>query len=310
MKSIFTLTLSPAVDKSTEVDHVVAEHKLRCAEAKFEAGGGGINVSRAIKKLGGESTAIYTKGGPTGDLLQKLLNLEYISQLPVECVNWTRENFTVVETTSNQQFRFGMPGPELYEKEWRQCLDLVQDVNRPIDYMVVSGSIPKGVPSDFFVQIAKLSREKNARLILDTSGDSLRQAMSIGVHMLKPNLNELAEMVGRDLNTQKEQEDAAQELVHSGKIDVLVVSLGPSGAMMVSKEGIYHVAAPSVRKRSTVGAGDSMVAGVVYSMARNWDLHDALRYGIACGTAATMNTGTGLCKKTDVEELFKWLKAK
>jgi 6-phosphofructokinase 2 len=134
--------------------------------------------------------------------------------------------------------------------------------------------------------------------------------MSIGVYMLKPNLNELAEMVGRELNTQKEQEDAALSLIETGKIDVLVVSLGPSGAMMVSKEGVYHVAAPSVRKRSTVGAGDSMVAGVVFSMARNWALHDSLRYGIACGTAATMNTGTGLCRKEDVEELFKWLKTK
>lgn len=310
MKSVYTLTLSPAVDKSTIVDHVVPEHKLRCEEAKFEPGGGGINVSRAIKKLGGESVAVYTKGGPTGDLLQKLLNVEYISQLPVESQNWTRENFTVVESASNQQFRFGMPGPELQEKEWRQCLDLLSDRNRVIDYLVVSGSVPKGVPQEFFTLLARIARDKNAKLVMDTSGEALRTTMKEGVHLLKPNLKELSEMVGHELNTQKEQEEAALNLIRGGKIDILVVSLGPTGAMMASKEGIYHVAAPSVRKRSTVGAGDSMVAGVVYSLARNWDLHDALRYGIAAGTAATMNTGTGLCKKEDVEELFRWIKEK
>src|SRR6187402_1753014 len=130
MKSIYTLTLSPALDKSTTVDHVVAEHKLRCEEAKFEPGGGGINVSRAIKKVGGDSVAVYTKGGPTGDLLQKLLNLEFINQLPVECKNWTRENFVVVETASNQQFRFGMPGPHLEDSEWGQCLDILANPSR------------------------------------------------------------------------------------------------------------------------------------------------------------------------------------
>ncbi len=308
MKSIYTLTLSPALDKSTSVDHVVAEHKLRCDEAKFEAGGGGINVSRAIKKVGGDSVAVYTKGGPTGDLLQKLLNLEHINQIPVECKNWTRENFVVVETSTNQQFRFGMPGAALEETEWKQCLEIVSNPSRQIDYIVASGSIPEGVPNDFCAQLAVIAKEKKAKLILDSSGDSLKQALNAGIYLLKPNTKELGELVGSELNTVKEQEEAALKIIQGGKIEILVVSMGPSGAMIVSKEGVHHVSAPAVKKRSTVGAGDSMVAGLVLSLSKGNNTLDALRYGIACGTAATMNTGTELCRKEDVEELYRWLK--
>jgi 6-phosphofructokinase 2 len=308
MKNIYTLTLSPALDKSTTVENVIPEHKLRCAEAKFEPGGGGINVSRAIKKVGGTSVAIYTKGGPTGDLLQKLLNLEYINQLPVECKNWTRENFVVVETSSNQQFRFGMPGAPLLKEEWEQCLKILANPTREIDYIVASGSIPEGVPTDFFARLSVIAKEKKAKVILDSSGDSLKAAMKEGIYLLKPNAKELGELVGYELNTVKDQEEAAKQIIKSGTIEILVVSMGPAGAMIVSEEGIYHVSAPSVKKRSTVGAGDSMVAGLVLSLSQGNNTLDALRYGIACGTAATMNTGTELCRKEDVEELYNWMK--
>lgn len=308
MKSIYTLTLSPAIDKSTYVDHVVAEHKLRCAEAKFEAGGGGINVSRALKKVGGDSVAVYTKGGPTGDLLQKLLNLEYINQLPVECKNWTRENFVVVETASNQQFRFGMPGASLADSEWMQCLDILANPSRNIDYIIASGSMPEGVPTDFYAKLSVIAKAKNAKLVLDSSGNSLKAALKEGIYLLKPNTKELGELVGYELNNVKEQEEAAKQVIKAGKIEILVVSMGPAGAMIVSEEGVHHVAAPSVKKRSTVGAGDCMMAGLVWSLSNGFSTLDALRYGIACGTAATMNTGTELCKKEDVEELFNWMK--
>ena len=307
MKSIYTLTLSPAIDKSTTVDQVVPEHKLRCAEAKFEAGGGGINVSRAIKKIGGDSVAIYTKGGSTGDLLQKILNLEFINQLPVECKNWTRENFTVVETSSNQQFRFGMPGPRLFDKEWKQCLEILAYPSRKIDYIIASGSVPEGVPDDFFAKLAIIAKEKQAKLVLDSSGNFLKQALKEGIYLLKPNVKELGELVGKELTTITEQEEAAKIIIKSGKIEILVVSMGSSGAMIVSEEGTYHVSAPPAKKKSTVGAGDSMVAGLIWSLAKGMSTLEALRYGIACGTAATMNTGTELCKKEDVEDLYSWM---
>jgi 6-phosphofructokinase 2 len=308
MKSIFTITLSPAVDKSTVVDHVLPEHKLRCDAPKFEPGGGGINVSRAIKKLGGESVAIYTKGGPTGELLQKLLNEEKINQHPVPVKSWNRENFIVVESSTNCQFRFGMPGTEILEEEWKNLLNEVDKKAENIDYLVISGSTPPGIPSDFYRKVAKIAKEKNAKLVLDTSGEPLREAIKEGIYLLKPNIRELSELVGKELNTVPHQEEAALKIIDQGKIEVLVVSMGASGAMLASKDGIFHVSAPSVAKKSTVGAGDSMVGGIVLSLSRGWNLADCLRYGVACGTAATMNPGTELCNLEDVETLFNWIK--
>src|SRR5690554_2803522 len=136
MSKIYTLTLNPAVDKSTEVNRVIAEHKLRCDDPKFEPGGGGINVSRAIKKLGGHSVAIYPKGGPIGEIMFELLQQEQIDQIPISIEGWTRENFIVVEKENNRQFRFGMPGPKLQENEWKECLNRVIDPSLNIDFLV------------------------------------------------------------------------------------------------------------------------------------------------------------------------------
>jgi 6-phosphofructokinase 2 len=307
MKSIYTLTLSPTIDTSTTVDHVIAEHKLRCATPKHEPGGGGINVSRAIKKLGGESVALYPKGGATGELLHQLLDLEGISQHTVESKSWNRENFIVVENTSNRQFRFGMPGPELQVSEWEKFLKNIAGYN--LDYMVVSGSTPPGVPDEFYSRLAQIIKKKGAKLVLDTSGDALKEAADEGIFLLKPNLKELSDLVGHELNDIRQQEEAAMNVVKTMKIELLAVSLGPAGAMLASKEGIVHVAAPPVHKKSTVGAGDSMVAGMVLSLSRDKSLGESLKYGIACGSAATMNPGTGLCKLEDVENLYKWLMA-
>jgi 6-phosphofructokinase 2 len=307
MKSIYTLTLSPAIDKSSTVEHVMAEHKMRCKSPTFEPGGGGINVSRAIKKLGGESIAIYPKGGPTGDLLQKLLDKENIVQHTIKTETWCRENFTIVETSGNRQFRFGFPGPALTEKEWKECLEEIE--NHAPDYIVASGSTPEGVPLEFYTKLAMISEKKGAKLILDTSGEALKKAMEGGgIYLLKPNLKELSDLVDRELKDIAEQEKAAMEVIKKGKAKILVVSLGAFGAMLASKDGVIHVAAPSVAKKSTVGAGDSMVAGIVLSLSRGWNMEDTLKYGIASGTAATMNPGTELCKLEDVENLYKWLK--
>jgi 6-phosphofructokinase 2 len=309
MKSIYTLTLSPALDKSTHVDHVIPESKLRCAEPKFEPGGGGINVSRAIKKLGGQSVAIYPKGGPIGEHFEHLLGEEGIQQNTISSKNWTRENFIVVETASNRQFRFGMPGSELLESEWKECLERIKDPSHKIDYLVASGSTPPGVPPDFYRQLAKIVNDKGAKLVLDTSGNALKEAIKEGIYLLKPNIRELSEIVGTELNSVPEQEEAALKIIEEGKIEILVVSLGASGAMLASKDGIIHVSAPSVAKKSTVGAGDSMVGGMVLSLSRGMNLLETLQYGVASGTAATMNPGTELCKLEDVEKLYNWLRS-
>lgn len=307
MKTIFTITLNPALDKSSSTDHVMAEHKLRCDIPKFDPGGGGINVARAIKKLGGEATAVYPYGGPSGAVLKQLLEKEGMKQIAIECKNWTRENFVLVEKSSNRQYRFTLPGLELYESEWKKCLQVIELQAENIDYIVASGSMPPGVPEDFYARLAKISKEKNAKLVLDTSGEALKLAVKEGIYLLKPNLKELSDLVGEELKNIKQQEEAAMEIVRQGHIEIMVVSLGASGAFMATRDEIHHVAAPSVAKKSTVGAGDSMVGGIVYALSIGWSHQQALQFGVASGTAATMSEGTELCKREDVDDLFQWI---
>jgi 6-phosphofructokinase 2 len=173
MARVITLTLSPTIDKSTAVDKVVAEHKLSCDVPKFEPGGGGINVSRALMKLGEPSLAVFPSGGLTGQRLQDLLGAEGIAQQVVETESLTRENFIVVSRATNEQFRFGMPAPELLPAEQENLLALVKKMAEKAEYIVASGSLPHGTSPDFFARVAHIAHQENARLIVDTSGEAL-----------------------------------------------------------------------------------------------------------------------------------------
>jgi 6-phosphofructokinase 2 len=309
MPSIITVTFNPAIDKSTTVPVLIPEKKLRCTAPVFEPGGGGVNVSRAIKKLGGHSVALYLAGGHTGKLFTRLLLEEGVDSIVTETDEYTRENLEVLETVSNQQYRFGMPGPLIREAEWQDCLRNIERMEG-VEYMVASGSLPPGVPTDIFARIAWTARQKNARLIVDTSGDALKHAVHEGVYLIKPNLGELASIAGtRELDIES-VDDVAREVIGRGKCEVVVVSMGPTGAMLVTRDLAQQIIPPPVKRQSTVGAGDSMVAGMVLSLVTKKTLTEAVQYGVACGTAATMNSGTGLCRKEDVDRLYKIIREK
>ncbi|QIL77034.1 MULTISPECIES: 1-phosphofructokinase family hexose kinase [Hymenobacter] len=308
MKPIVTLTLNPTVDKSTSVDKIVPEHKLRCATPKFEPGGGGINVSRALKRLGNDSLAVFPAGGPIGSLLQHLLTEEGIDQQVIETANWTRENFIVVDTSSNQQYRFGMPGRELSTDEQLQVLVALKSITPRPEFLVMSGSLPPGVEPDFLVKIVHAANQVGVKVIVDTSGPALQHVIDAGgVYLIKPNLGELSRLVGVSELDSACVATAARELIGEGKCTLVAASMGPQGACFISQDSVDHVPAPAVKKRSTVGAGDSMVAGMVYALAAGQPLHEVIRLGVACGTAATMNSGTELFRKSDVDKLYQWL---
>jgi 6-phosphofructokinase 2 len=309
MQKIVTLTLNPAIDKSTTVNGIVPDRKLRCSQPVFEPGGGGVNVSRAIKKLGGESTAIYLAGGYSGQHLSHLLDLEGIESIVVEFEGHTRENLIVVDESCNAQYRFGMPGPVLRKDEWQRFLDILEDASG-VEYIVASGSLPKGVPEDFFGRLASIAKKVNARLIVDTSGEPLRHAMNEGVFMIKPNIGELSSLYGKNELEDGDVITASRAIINNGGSEVLVISMGASGAMLITKDEVIEARSPTVKSKSTVGAGDSMVAGMVLSLTKGCKWLDVLQYGIATGTATTMNSGTELCKKDDVERLYACLKAK
>jgi 6-phosphofructokinase 2 len=307
MKTIVTLTLNPSIDKLSTTEKLIPEAKIRCSNPIFQPGGGGVNVTRAIAKLGGTSTAIFPSGGHKGDLYEKLLLREGINFRSYKIKETTRENFTVVETSTNRQFRFTMEGPTISLSEAEGCLDLVKNLEIRPDFLVASGSIPHGINEDFIKRIAQTARELGSKLIVDTSGKALKTAVEEGVYLLKPNINELAGLTGRETITAEEVDEVAQELIDSGKAEIIVVSLGASGALLVSKEKTKHIPAPAVPKKSTVGAGDSMVAGMILKLAQGEGVLQMAQFGVACGTAATMNPGTELCKKEDADRLYKWI---
>jgi 6-phosphofructokinase 2 len=304
MSQIVTITFNPCIDKSTKVSQLIPEKKLSCSEPLFEPGGGGINVARAIKKLGGEAMAIYPSGGYSGNFFNKLLKKEDVPAMVIEIENPLRENVIVLEESSNNQFRFGFPGAKLLKHEWQKCLDSINEIT-DAEFLVASGSLPEGVPDDIFARLATISKKKNLKLVVDTSKDALKYAANEGVYMLKPNLNELSLLLDKKELSINEVSAAGKEIISKKYCEVLLVSLGEKGAILFTKDKALKVSSPKVEKKSTVGAGDSMVAGFVLSLSQGKTFEDALRYGVACGTAATMNFGTELCNKNEADVLFQ-----
>jgi len=304
MKSIITLTMNPAIDKSASVAQVIADRKLYCNSPRFEPGGGGVNVSRAIRKLGGESKALFPCGGPTGEYLLELLHQEGLTCQPIPIINWTRENLVVLEESSGRLFRFGMPGTSLDEKEWRSCLDVLAVADPKPAYIVASGSLPSSVPDDFYAQVARIGKSLGARVIVDTSGEPLRQALEEGIYLVKPNIRELGELTGIEPSDEIGQQEIAMKMVSSGQCEVVALSLGAGGVLLATSEGCQRLQTPVVPIKSKVGAGDSMVAGIVLSLARGNEVRNAVRFGIASGAAAVMTPGSELCRREDAERLY------
>ena len=307
MQHVVTLTLNPAIDKSTSVPQLVPDHKLQCAPPTVEPGGGGINVARGLQRLGLPARAVFVAGGPPGEVLRQLMAQENLLAHPVPTAAWTRENLTVVDASSNQQFRFGMPSTTVTAEEQARVLAALAALAPAPDVLVVSGSLPQGVAPDFMGDVARWARRAGAKLVVDTSDAALRSAVAEGVYLLKPNLGELAKLAGVPALDSASAAAAAQDLIGRGRCEIVVVSLGPVGACLVTRDVVEHVAAPAVKKQSTVGAGDSMVAGLVFALCQGRPVREAVRLGVACGTAATMNPGTELFHAADADQLFQWL---
>ena len=305
---ILTITLNPTIDKSTSVEKIIPDSKLRCTVAKNEAGGGGINVSKALQKLKTENIALFPAGGIIGRLLQKLLQQDHVPMHVIEVDKETRENLIVLETSTNKQYRFNMPGQEADQQVLDDVLAYIQ--NNKFEFIVGSGSILPGLPADAYAQIARAAKLSGAKFILDTSGDALETAVKEGVYMLKPNIGELAKLSSITWLETDKVEEAARKLIDEGLVELVAVSMGKDGAILVSKNEAYRVPVPEVEKKSTVGAGDSMVAGMVHMLAKHKPLQQVICFGVACGTAATLNEGTQLFDPEDVETLYNWTNEK
>lgn len=299
---ILTITLNPCIDKSTRVDELKPEAKLRCTEVINEPGGGGINVSKALLRLGAETYALMPAGGHNGNMLRTLLREENIPFHAVDTSVETRENWIVKEETKNQQFRFTFPGREVEEKAIIQLIDFIRTFSP--SFVVASGSLPPGLPAQFYGQIVQTSSSIGAKCIVDTSGVALQALKGKKAFLLKPNIGELSKMLEADHLKKEDVPEAAKQAIRDGYAEMLAVSMGADGAWLVTDNEQFYCKAPAVERKSTVGAGDSMVAGIVYMLEKGRPLEEVIQFGVACGSAATMNEGTQLFKANDVQQLF------
>ncbi|MFZ2964924.1 MAG: 1-phosphofructokinase family hexose kinase [Rhodoglobus sp.] len=302
-RSILTLTINPALDVSTSTERVIPGHKLRCGPTMLDPGGGGVNVARVVQRLGGQAVAVYAAGGPTGQAYRQLLDREGVVARIVNIGGSTRESFTVDETSSGEQFRFVLQGPSLQESEWRDCLDAVDSLGVGGGLLVASGSLPLGVPDDFYARVARIAKQHGMRCVVDASGPALRAALDEGVYLIKPSLRELSELIGTALGSEQDQVAAAQQLVADGRAEVVALTLGAAGAILVTAEGVLRQANPEVEVKSTVGAGDSFLAAFVLRIAQGRSVEEAFRAAVAAGSATAMTPATELCHRADVERL-------
>ncbi len=303
MTRIVTLTLNPSIDGASEADAVRPIHKVRTTNERYDPGGGGVNVARVIQALGGSATALYLAGGATGALLDDLLESRGIARRRIDIADQTRVSHAIFERSSGYEYRFTPEGPEVRESEWRACLAAVEDVE--CDYLVASGSLPRGVPAGFYVEVGRIAARKGARFVVDTSGEALRAVLKAGgIHLVKPSLGELESAIGRRLREPGDEDVAAMSLVEAQATDMVAVTMGHEGALLATRAGAMHLQAPDVVVQSAVGAGDSFLAALVLRLSQGLPEADAFRWAVAAGTAAVLTPGTELCRREDVERLY------
>ncbi|WP_291851308.1 1-phosphofructokinase family hexose kinase [Bradyrhizobium sp.] len=303
MTRIVTITLNPAVDLSTSVDIIQPVAKLRGKSQRRDPGGGGVNVARVIKRLGGEACAIYPVGGAIGTLLRRLLDQEGVASRTFTIAGETRENFFVGEIASGKQYRFILPGARLSETEWQECLKLVSEIEPFPRFLVASGSLPDGVPDDFYARLIRIARQRGARVFLDTSGPALAAAVADGVDLIKPNLREMQELAGSEASNAGEWEAAARAIVAQGKVAAVALTMGHLGAALVTRDEVLRAAPIPITPRSAVGAGDSFLGALTWRVADGASLADAFHTAVAAGAAALLHPGTELCRPDDVRRL-------
>lgn len=303
MAKILSIALNPAIDISSDAERVRHTHKTRTQNQRQDPGGGGVNVARVIVELGGACELLYLSGGPTGTLLESMLAPLDIRQHVVKIHDPVRIAYNVRDLSTNLEYRFVPEGPLVREDELTPVFDVLTKCRA--DYVVASGSLPRGVPESTYARIADIVSGYGGRLVLDTSGDALRATLSCAkAFLIKPSLGELQDFLGRKLH-HGSVGPAAQRMARDGIAQLIAVTLGADGAVLASADQIVYVPAIEVPVQSAVGAGDSFVAAMTLGLAEGHAPADAFRFGLAAGAAAVMTAGTEMCRKEDVLKLYE-----
>lgn len=303
---ILTVTLNPALDLSTAADEVRPDLKLRCDKPVVDPGGGGINVSRAIKIIGGESTAMVALGGATGTRMAEMLKADGLSVVRLTAPGETRQSLAVTDRATGSQYRFVMPGPEWHRAHVSDMMSAIAEAARAGGWVVVSGSNPPGLAPGFEQMLTVRLQDGRARLLVDTSGDALRAlaGSSIPVDVLRMDSHEAEGLAGRPLPLRSDSAAFAAGLVRDGAAKSVIVARGADGSVIAGPDGAWHAEAAAVPVVSAVGAGDSFVAGFVLAVARDWPVEEALAMGAAAASAAVMTPATELCHAHDVQRFY------
>ncbi|ANZ13831.1 1-phosphofructokinase family hexose kinase [Streptomyces noursei] len=291
---VLTLTMNPTVDMCWDVGHLVDVGKNRARVRSVAGGGGGINVARNVVRLGGRATAVHTAGREVGRRLNRLLDEEGIDHIAVEIHGETREALVLFETESRRSHHIVPPGPHLDDQEGWHCLDVLGQAIGTSRYVVASGSLPGGLPDDFYAAVARRIRAAGARLVLDTSGPALRQGLSEGVFLLRCNRTEAADLIGRTVRSFDDARAVNERLLTTGAAEVAVTTIGDLGALCSTRHGHTELRAPSLPGKllSDAGAGDSMVAALTTRLAAGDDPVSACALGVAVAAASVLTPGT------------------
>ncbi|WP_404404612.1 1-phosphofructokinase family hexose kinase [Pelagibacterium halotolerans] len=306
--SILTITLNPALDITTETETLAPRKKLRCAAPRLDVGGGGVNVSRAIKEFGGDSLAFVVLGGTMGELYKRMLEQAGVAACIWQGEGETRFSLTVMEKTSGEHYRFVLPGPMQPHNADDALFDaILATVSPSCRYIVASGSLPEGLRTDFYRRIAAFCRVNRLSFILDTHGAALKAALDGRPYLVKLNHLEARELIDGPRMEDKSAAQLGQALRERHAIDVVIITLGDKGAVVVSADEPVHIRPPRVKIDSTVGAGDSFVGALTYALNAGWPLDEACRYGVSAAASAVTTPATALCEKDQTDKIYSEL---
>lgn len=303
MTSVLCVALNPTVDVSCDASKIRPTHKIRTHNQRHHPGGGGVNVARVIAELGGRAELVYLSGGATGALLDDLLATTAIEKHRIATQGPVRMAFMVHEEETGLEYRFVPMGSEIGIGELQRAFEAIE--HSRVDYVVASGSLPNGAPDDTYRKMADLVSRKGSRFVLDANGPALVAALAGGnLFLVKPSLGELESIAGHRLETATAG-DFALNLVEKGAARYLAVTMGGEGALLAGDGVVRHLPAHAAKVRSAVGAGDSFLGAMVWSLATGAPVDRAFQIGLAAGTAAVLTPGTELCRRQDVEAILR-----
>ncbi len=301
---IFTLTMNPSLDRYLYVDELKEDDTVRVRRYVDYPGGKGIDVSRVIRELGGISIALALLGGHNGRRMEELLDEEGVIYTAIRVEPETRMN--IILQVGETQYRFSLPGQSVDRKKLEKVRETLQALVREGDWVVVSGSLPKGVSPDFYTGIIFMLKQWGARVYFDADGENLKAGLIGEPDGIKPNVYELSRIYGRPIDEGNiiQVLEAARFVHETYRIGEILISLGGEGAVLYTDEKILRAKVPKLPVVSAVGAGDSFLAAYVMKRYEGEDHETALRWASAAGSAAVLTPGTELCKRDDVIALL------